>query len=48
MRKIINNSTFSDVVFLVEGKPIYAHKAILSAQCEHFRAMFNNGMKESS
>jgi leucine-zipper-like transcriptional regulator 1 len=48
MRKIINNSTFSDVVFMVEGKPIYAHKAILSAQCEHFRAMFMSGMKESS
>ena len=48
MRKIINNSTFSDIVFLVENKPIYAHKAILSAQCEHFRAMFNNGMKEST
>jgi hypothetical protein len=31
MRKIINNSTFSDIVFLVENKPIYAHKAILSA-----------------
>jgi hypothetical protein len=31
MRKIINNSNFSDIVFIVEGKPIYAHKAILSA-----------------
>lgn len=31
MRKIINNPTFSDVVFMVEAKPIYAHKAILSA-----------------
>ena len=47
MRKLINNSTFADVVFSVEGKQIYAHKAILSAQCEHFRAMFTNGMRES-
>lgn len=31
MRKIINNPTFADVVFLVEGKQIFAHKAILSA-----------------
>jgi hypothetical protein len=31
MRKLINNNTFSDVIFMVEGKPIYSHKAILSA-----------------
>lgn len=31
MRKIINNPTFSDIVFLVENKPIHAHKAILTA-----------------
>jgi len=33
MRKIINNPTFADVVFLLENgsKSIYAHKAILSA-----------------
>jgi leucine-zipper-like transcriptional regulator 1 len=29
MRKIINCPQFSDVVFMVEGKPIYAHRAIL-------------------
>jgi len=48
MRTIINNPTFADVVFLVESKPIYGHKAILSAQCEHFRGMFMNGMKETT
>ena len=48
MRKVINNPTFADVIFHVEGKPIYGHKAILSAQCEHFEAMFMNGMKEST
>lgn len=48
MRTIINNPTFADVVFLVETKPIYGHKAILSAQCEHFRGMFMNGMKETT
>ena len=31
MRKIINNPYFSDIVFIVEGKPIYGHKAILSS-----------------
>ena len=48
MKKILNKDVFADVMFMVEGKPIYGHKAILSAQCEHFRAMFMNGMKESS
>ena len=48
MRKILNQNVFSDVIFLVDGKQIYAHKAILSAQCDHFRAMFTSGMKESS
>jgi hypothetical protein len=48
MRTIINNPTFADVVFLVEQKAIYGHKAILSAQCEHFRGMFMNGMKETT
>ena len=47
MRKIINEQKFSDITLIVEGKPLYAHKAILSSQCEHFRAMFLNGMKES-
>jgi len=32
MRKIINQETFSDVIFQVEEKEIYAHKAILVAQ----------------
>jgi RCC1 and BTB domain-containing protein len=48
MRKLINNETYSDVVFVLEGKKIFAHRAILLAQCEHFRAMFSNGMKEST
>lgn len=48
MKKIMNQDIFADVVFQVEGKKIFGHKAILLAQCEHFRAMFSNGMKESS
>lgn len=38
---------FSDISFVVEGRKISAHKAILSARCEHFRAMFHSGMRES-
>eukprot|EP00439_Symbiodinium_sp_Y106_P042664 s2689_g5.t1 len=43
MGRLLKSHEFSDIVFLVEGKPIYAHKAILVAQCEHFRAMFAGG-----
>mmetsp|Transcript_28647 Transcript_28647/g.28289 ORF Transcript_28647/g.28289 Transcript_28647/m.28289 type:complete len:255 (+) Transcript_28647:353-1117(+) len=47
MKKLVNNSTFSDVTFIVEGQEIYAHKAILVEQSEHFKAMFCGGMLES-
>jgi len=45
--RLLNNPEFSDITFTIQGKRIYAHKAILVAQCEHFRAMFSSGMKES-
>lgn len=48
MRKIFNKDVFSDVIFEVEDKVIYAHKAILVSQCDHFKAMFTSGMKEST
>ncbi|CEL93311.1 unnamed protein product [Vitrella brassicaformis CCMP3155] len=47
MRKLVNNSEFSDITIVVENREIHAHKAILVAQCEHFRAMFTTQMKES-
>jgi len=43
MRQLLNNSDFSDVTFLVQGQKIYAHRAILVAQCDHFRNMFTTG-----
>lgn len=43
MKKLLNNSDFSDITFVVQNQKIYAHKAILVAQCEHFRAMFSGG-----
>lgn len=48
MKKLINRDVYADVVFLVEGKKIFAHKAILQAQCDFFRSMFTNGMKETN
>ena len=42
------SSDFSDVVFDVGGVHIPAHKNILSARYEYFRALFSSGMKESN
>lgn len=44
---MLNDEEFSDVTFLVEGSPIYAHRALLAQRCDHFAAMFRSGMRES-
>jgi hypothetical protein len=45
---LVNNpAMFPDITFMVEGEPVHAHKAILCARSEHFRAMFTSGMRES-
>ncbi|GMH78228.1 hypothetical protein TrST_g897 [Triparma strigata] len=44
---IVGEEDFSDVTFMVGGRPIHAHKAILACRCPHFRAMFTSGMRES-
>ena len=43
----MNNPDLSDVTFMVEGKPFYAHKNIVSILSEKYRAMFKVGMMES-
>mmetsp|Transcript_15912 Transcript_15912/g.25810 ORF Transcript_15912/g.25810 Transcript_15912/m.25810 type:complete len:606 (+) Transcript_15912:105-1922(+) len=47
MRAMVNDEEFSDVTFLVEDSPVYAHRAILAQRCDHFAAMFRSGMRES-
>ncbi|XP_028753653.1 ARM REPEAT PROTEIN INTERACTING WITH ABF2-like [Neltuma alba] len=37
----INNPTFSDIIFLVEGKEFYAHRICLLASSDAFRAMLD-------
>ncbi|XP_028800403.1 ARM REPEAT PROTEIN INTERACTING WITH ABF2-like [Neltuma alba] len=37
----INNPTFSDIIFLVEGKQFYAHRICLLASSDAFRAMLD-------
>ncbi|WKY10431.1 hypothetical protein Q1695_002638 [Nippostrongylus brasiliensis] len=41
------NPNFSDVMFVVDGEQFPAHKVLLAARSEYFRAMLYGGMKES-
>ncbi|XP_040012066.1 kelch-like protein 22 isoform X2 [Xiphias gladius] len=36
-----------DVVLLVEGRPIQAHRILLAASCDYFRGMFAGGLRET-
>lgn len=47
LRSLINDSTLSDITFMVEGQPVYAHKLML-VRCSYFQALFLGQMKESS
>jgi hypothetical protein len=47
-RRLINDKDMSDVIFIVEGKNVYAHRAILAVRSEYFRVLlFNGRMRES-
>jgi leucine-zipper-like transcriptional regulator 1 len=46
LRAMINNSTMSDIAFIVEGQRVYAHKLILM-RCSYFQALFLGEMRES-
>lgn len=46
--QIVNDSKFSDCKFLLEGKSVvYAHKAIICARSDYFKAMFVENTRES-
>jgi len=46
LREFVDQEQLSDVTFIVEGKPVHAHK-ILCMRCTYFKAMFMGEMKES-
>uniref|UniRef100_A0A7S0R8N4 BTB domain-containing protein n=1 Tax=Pyramimonas obovata TaxID=1411642 RepID=A0A7S0R8N4_9CHLO len=45
-QEYVNNETLSDVTFIVDGQPFYAHRIMLLASSDTFRAMFAGGYKE--
>jgi hypothetical protein len=46
LKSLVNNPEFCDVVFILEDKPLYAHRALLASRCTKFQQMFNN-MKDA-
>ncbi|XP_041044496.1 BTB/POZ domain-containing protein 9 [Carcharodon carcharias] len=44
---LIHHEEYSDVTFLVEKKRFPAHRVILAARCQYFRALLYGGMRES-
>ena len=47
MKSMVNDEEYSDVTFMIDKEPVYAHRAILAQRCEPFSAMFRSGMRES-
>lgn len=39
---------YSDIVLVVEGQKLHAHKVILAARSEYFRALLYGGLKETN
>eukprot|EP00928_Gymnodinium_smaydae_P008896 TRINITY_DN1327_c0_g2_i2.p1 TRINITY_DN1327_c0_g2~~TRINITY_DN1327_c0_g2_i2.p1 ORF type:complete len:504 (-),score=110.69 TRINITY_DN1327_c0_g2_i2:52-1563(-) len=46
LRSFLDEQELSDVTFMVENKPVHAHK-LLCKRCPYFRAMFEGQMRES-
>ncbi|KAM9476638.1 BTB/POZ domain-containing protein 9 isoform 1-T1 [Clarias gariepinus] len=44
---LVPDEEYSDVTFLVEEKRFPAHRVILAARCQYFRALLYGGMRES-
>eukprot|EP00293_Proteomonas_sulcata_P009127 CAMPEP_0184307508 /NCGR_PEP_ID=MMETSP1049-20130417/16243_1 /TAXON_ID=77928 /ORGANISM="Proteomonas sulcata, Strain CCMP704" /LENGTH=275 /DNA_ID=CAMNT_0026620023 /DNA_START=86 /DNA_END=913 /DNA_ORIENTATION=+ len=47
LQSLLNDPEMSDLCFIVEGRKIFVHKAILYARCPYFKSMLTSGMKES-
>ncbi len=45
---LLKTGNFSDVIFVVENKELYAHKAIICARSPVFAGMFSSDCKENN
>lgn len=43
---LVGDQQFADIRFVAEGRAVLAHRFLLEARCEYFRAMFRSGMSE--
>lgn len=48
MSQLCMNAEYSDVVFVVEGSRLPAHKIVLAARSQYFRALLFNGLAETT
>ncbi|GAB6029092.1 RCC1 and BTB domain-containing protein 2 [Chamberlinius hualienensis] len=48
LKLAFDDSDTSDLKFIIEGKFVHVHKAILKIRCEHFRSMFQDHWAEDS
>uniref|UniRef100_A0A6B2L3L1 BTB domain-containing protein n=1 Tax=Arcella intermedia TaxID=1963864 RepID=A0A6B2L3L1_9EUKA len=48
LKTFVNNPDLSDVTFIIEGKPIHAHRTLLALASPYFRALFTNSMRETT
>jgi hypothetical protein len=47
MKKIINEPSRADVTFILEGKPLHAHRCILLARCRDLEERVRSGGRKS-
>jgi len=47
MDSMLNCEDYSDVILVIEGREIFAHRAILSSRSAYFNAMFAGKMREA-
>ena len=45
--KLYNQSDYSDIELIIETEHFYAHRIILAARSEYFRALLYGGLRES-